>query len=125
MGPGAGAQAAPQLGVAADPGGLRHQRHPTLGVEEEAGLVTLDELGQASDVAGEHRAAHRHGFQRLERRDELGQAHAPPRADEDVDQRVKITHLVVGNLTGEDHAIPEARGHRPERSVVLSGADEQ
>ena len=61
-----------------------------------------DEFTVAADIGGDEELALRHGFQRLERGDELGQAHRVARVGEDVDQVVIAVDFAMRDAAGED-----------------------
>ena len=66
-----------------------------------------------ADVGGDEHPALRHRFERLQRRDELGQAHPLPRIGEHVDQVVVALHVGVRHAAGEDDAIAERQAGPP------------
>jgi hypothetical protein len=61
-----------------------------------------------ADIGGDEHAALRHRLERLERSDDLGQAHAMARVREDVDQIVVALHFRVRDAAAEYNAIGDA-----------------
>ena len=95
----------------------RGQRLRVARREQEAGLAVADQLAVAADVGGDEHASLRHRLERLQRRDQLGQAHRLARIDEHVDQLVVALHLGVRHAAGEDDAVRDAQRARPAPSA--------
>ncbi len=100
---------------------------PISGLEEDASLVVLDQFFMAADIRGDKELALGHGFERLERGDEFGQAHRVARVSEDVDQVVIAADFIVWHAAGEDDMIFQAKQFDllAEIGFLRATADEQ
>jgi len=79
-----------------------------------------------SDVGGEHDSPHRHRLERLERRDELGEAHGTARIGEHVHRCVVPLHLGVIDPAAhrEARAQPGGRDARAQRLLLDPATDD-
>ena len=95
--------------------------------EQEPGFAVAYELAVSANVGGDEHAPLRHRFERLQWRDDLGEAHPMARIGEDVDQFVVAMDVGVRNAPREDHSIGESalRGQRLQRRFLRAAADQQ
>src|SRR5690606_8589230 len=79
-----------------------------------------------TDVRREHELALRHRFERLQRRDRVGQLRAAPRIDERIERAVVTLHLVMTDAADETHALVDAEIARSRAKLLLvrAAADE-
>src|SRR6185312_6244881 len=67
--------------------------------EKEAGLAVAHKLPMPADVGRHEHATLRHCLERLERRNKLGQTHAPTRIREHIDTTIVALHLLMRDTT--------------------------
>ncbi len=78
-------------------------------LEQDAGLVVLDEFLVAADVRSHKKLALGHCFKGLQWCDEFGQAHWVARVSEDVDQVVITTYVLMWHATSKNYDILKAK----------------
>ena len=81
----------------------------------------------ATDIGGDEHPSLRHRFERLQRRDQVGEAHLAARIREHVDQFVIALDVAVRDAAGEYDAIAESACSdlRTQRRFLRAAADEQ
>ena len=96
-------------------------------LEQHRRYAVLQQLAMAPDIGGYDEASLRHRFQRLERGDEIREAHGEPRIHEDIDEIVVAAYLIVRNSPREHDAIRDAQFRCLAAQVVLlvAAADQQ
>ena len=77
---------------------------------------SADQLPVPADVGRDEQSPLRHRLERLERRDEVGEAHRQPRVHQHVDEVVVPLHFVVRNAAGEHDLVRDAE----RRGALLS-----
>src|SRR5438093_10041263 len=76
--------------------------------EKEAGFTVPHQLPMSSHVGRKKDAAIGHRFERFQRRDDFGEAHAMTWVDQNVDQPVIASHVAMRHGTREKYAVLES-----------------